>query len=151
MKKLLLSLFIALPILAYGQKIDRYVIIPGGNYFEAPSTNIQWTLGEFAVGNLTVGDLLLTQGFHQGNMVVTSNRGIPVEFVLKAYPNPVVDILVVETEKPNLKYRLVDIQGHIMENGIIHSSSFELDFTSFPSGIYFLWVEENQTHKIIKK
>jgi hypothetical protein len=137
--------------MAFGQKVDRYVVAAGGDYFEATSTNITWTLGELAIESFTVGDMFLSQGFQQGNMVVTSIRGIQAEFVLKAYPNPVVDILIVECEKQDLKYRIVDLHGKILENGTIRSLSFELDFTSFPSGIYFLWVEENQTHKIIKK
>jgi len=151
MKKLLLFFLIAMPVLTMGQSIDREVFAAGGDYFEATSTNIAWTLGELAIGNYTVGSLFLTQGFHQGNLEVTSIRRMQAEFVLKAYPNPVMDVLIVETEKQNLTYRLVDVNGNILENGTIISSSFELDFSTFPSGIYFLWVEENQTHKIIKK
>jgi len=151
MKKLLIFFLFAMPVLAMGQSIDREVFAAGGDYFEATSTNIAWTLGELAIGNYTVGSLFLTQGFHQGNMEVTSIRGVQPEFVLKAYPNPVMDVLIVETEKQNLAYRLVDVNGNILQNGTINSSSFELDFSSFSSGLYFLWVEENQTHKIIKK
>jgi uncharacterized protein (DUF697 family) len=151
MKKLLIIFLMAMPFLAFGQKIAHHVIAAGGNYFEAASTNISWTLGELAAENFTDGEMLLTQGFQQGNMIITSIRGIRAEFVLKAYTNPVVDILIVETEKQDLSYRLVDVYGKELENGTIRSLSFELDFTSFPSGIYFLWVEETQTHKIIKK
>lgn len=151
MKKLLIFFLFAMPFMLNGQSIDRQVFAAGGDYFEATSTNIAWTLGELAIGNYTVGSLFLTQGFHQGNMEVTSIRGAQPEFALKAYPNPVVDILIIETEKPNLEFRLVDVQGNIMETGTIHATSYELDLGTYPSGIYFLWVEENQTHKIIKK
>lgn len=151
MKKLLIFFLIAIPLLVQGQKIDRSVTAAGGDYFEATSTNITWTLGELVVGTYTVGDLYLTQGFHQGNMMVTDIGDFQAEFALKAYPNPVLDILIVETEKLDLEYRLIDIHGKVHESGTIRTSSFELDFTSYPSGIYFLWVEENQTHKIIKK
>lgn len=151
MKKLIIVFLISMPPLAFGQQIDRYVVAAGGDYFEATSTNITWTLGELAVESFTVGNMFLSQGFQQGNMMVTSSGGIPAGFILKTYPNPVVDILIVETEKLDLKYRIVDIHGKMLKNGNISSSSFELDFTSFPSGIYFLWIEENQTHKIIKK
>ena len=151
MKKLLIFFLIAIPLLAKGQKVDRHVTAAGGDYYEAASTNISWTLGEIAVGNYIVGDLLLTQGFHQGNMEVTSIGDFQAGFALKAYPNPVLDILIVETEKQDLNYRLIDIYGKVLKNGTIETSSFKLDFTSYPSGIYFLWVDENQTHKIIKK
>jgi len=151
MKKLLVFLLALLPVALSGQKVDRYVIVPGGEYFEAPSTTIEWTLGELAVGDLMVGDVLLTQGIHQGNLVVTSIRGPEPQIQLKAYPNPVLDILIVETEKQDLEYRVVDVNGRVLEDGKIRSVPFELDFTGFPSGIYFLWIEEYQTHKIIKK
>jgi hypothetical protein len=151
MKKILAFLIIAMPFGAFGQSIDREVVAAGGDYFEAASTNISWTLGEIVVGNLDNGDVYFTQGFHQGNLMVTFVGDNPAGFALKAYPNPVVDILILETEKLDLKYRLIDIQGSILQNGTIESSSYELDLTPLPSGIYFLWVEENQTHKIIKK
>lgn len=151
MKKLLIVFLIGMPLLTFGQRIDRYVIAAGGEYYETASTNISWTLGELVSDNYTVGDLFLTQGFQQGNMVVTSNREIEAGFILKAYPNPVLDKLIIESEKQDLPFKILDIHGKVLENGIIHSSSFELDFTSYSSGIYFLWVEENQTHKIIKK
>lgn len=137
--------------MAFGQQIDRHVVAAGGDYYEAASTNIAWTLGELVVGNYIVGDIFLSQGFQQGDMIISTIGEVPAGFVLMAYPNPVVDVLMIETEKLDLPYRLLDINGKLLKNGSINSSSFELDFTSFPSGIYFLWVEENQTHKIIKK
>jgi hypothetical protein len=151
MKKIIVILFIALPLGLCGQSIDRQVVAAGGDYFEAATTNISWTLGEMVVGNLDNGDVYFTQGFHQGNLMVTFIGDKPVEFALKAYPNPVVNVLILESEKLDLNYRLIDIKGNILENGIISSTSYELDLSPLPSGIYFLWVEENQTHKIIKK
>lgn len=151
MKKIIFFLLFALPFGVFGQSIDRQVVAAGGDYFEAASTNISWTLGEMVVGSMDNGDLYFTQGFHQGDLMVTFIGDNPVGFSLKAYPNPVVNILIVESEKLDLNYRLIDIQGNVLENGVINSSSYELDLTPFPSGMYFLWVEENQTHKIIKK
>jgi hypothetical protein len=151
MKNIITILFIALPIGVFGQSIDRQVVAAGGDYFEAASTNISWTLGELVTGNLDNGDLYFTQGFHQGNLMVTFVGEKPIAFALKAYPNPVVNVLIIESEKLDLSYRLIDVQGNILENGIISSTSHELDLSPLPSGIYFLWVEENQTHKIIKK
>jgi hypothetical protein len=151
MKKLLIFLLSAGPFLAYGQKVDRYIIVAGGEYYEAPSTSIVWTLGEVAVEHYTSGDMLLTEGIHQGNLIATPVPGIPAGIELKAYPNPVADILIIETEKQDLSYRLIDVHGRVMEIGTIRSSSFELDLSSLPSGMYFLWVESYQTHKIIKK
>jgi len=139
-----------MPLLTFGQKIDRQVIAAAGDHLEAASTSITWTLGELVTESFTSGNLFLSQGFQQGNMEVTSIRGIQADFELKAYPNPVMDILIVETEKLDLKYRLIDMDGKVLKIGTINSSSYELDFTGFPSGMYFLWVEENQTHKIIK-
>ncbi len=151
MKKLLIFFLTTGSFLAYGQKVDRYIIVAGGEYYEAPSTSIVWTLGELAVEHYTSGDMLLTEGIHQGNLIASPVPGIPAGIELKAYPNPVADILIIETEKPDLSYRLIDVNGQVMENGTIRSSSFELDLSSLPSGMYFLWVESFQTHKIIKK
>ena len=66
MKKLLIFFLIAIPLLLQGQNIDRSVTAAGGDYFEATSTNITWTLGELVVGTFTVGDLYLTQGVSSG-------------------------------------------------------------------------------------
>ena len=106
MRKRLSFLLLLLPLYGFGQSIDREVVTAGGDYFEASNTNIAWTLGELVVGNFTTGDLLFTQGFQQGNMMISSAGELPEGFELKAYPNPVADILIVESGIPEPFYRL---------------------------------------------
>ena len=150
MRKHLTLLFLLLPIFGFGQIIDRDVIGTAGETFEEGSILLDWTLGEVTTESLNVGSILLTQGFHQGNLEVNALPGQETVFELKVYPNPVTDILIIEAPIQDLDYRLVDANGRVISNGNITSDPYELDFTNQPPGIYFLWVDEHQTHKIIK-
>jgi type IX secretion system substrate protein len=151
MKRSFIFILIVIPFSVFGQSIEREVIAGAGDYFESISMNISWTLGELAIETFTSDNLTLSQGFQQGDLSVTAIPGPLLEFQLKVYPNPVVDILIVETKKLDVFYQLIDASGKVLENGFFSSDSNELDFTSIPGGVYFLQIEENQTHKIIKK
>ncbi|MDC7240182.1 MAG: T9SS type A sorting domain-containing protein [Spirochaetales bacterium] len=150
MKRIYILILLVIPIYSLGQSIDRQVVSTAGGTFESSSISISWTLGELAIGTFSVGDIMLTQGFHQGSLEVNSIEDIELNFKLKAYPNPVTDFLVIETDRLGVFFQIVDSNGKVLLNGNIENETQEIDFTNFTSGFYFLWIEGNQTHKIIK-
>ena len=151
MKKLLFPILILISIGAYSQSIDRSVVASAGNNVTTETTSISWTLGEIAVSTLTSEGLALSQGFHQGNLFIDAIEGAHPDFLLKTYPNPVIEKLIIESSKHNQLYEIIDINGRVLINGIITSNPFELDFTDLTNGVYFFRVEHRITHKIIKK
>jgi len=83
-----------------------------------------------------------------------------IDLVCKAYPNPVIETLQLEIggsvmpNSQNLNYKLIDINGKILENKNIETLNREsitrasITMKQFAQGIYFLKVYNNQ--KIIK-
>lgn len=150
MRKHCALMFLLFPIYGFGQSLDRDVIGSAGETFEEGSILLNWTVGEIVTESFSEGSLLLTQGFHQGNLEVNALPEHKLGYEIKVYPNPVTDILIVKTQKQDLNYRLVDANGRVISNDNINSDLYELDFTNQPPGVYFLWVDEHHTHKIIK-
>ena len=152
MKTLLISLLFTVPALSFGQNIDRDVVSSAGDNYETSTASLSWTLGEVASESYTSNTARLNQGFHQGNLFISSiDEELNLDFIIKAYPNPVLDILIVETQDQDNKYQIIDLHGEVIKNGIITSEKEEIDFTGLPSGVYFLSISGNKTHKVIKK
>lgn len=104
-------------------------------------------------------------------LVVTNNEGGKVYYYnqdmmsvnyfsrerIKYYPNPVKDKLVIEN--PDLKITSIsisDVSGKIVfSSREINSDKIEVDFSSFPKGVYFLTTELDgkilKTEKVLKK
>ena len=150
MKKLFIPILILISFESFNQTIERSVVSSAGNNVTTETISMSWTFGEIAVTTLTSEGLVLSQGFHQGNLFINSIEGVQPEFQLKTYPNPVIDKLIIESPGQNQLYEIIDVNGRVLNNGFITSNPFELDFSNLPSGAYFLRVEQKLTHKIIK-
>lgn len=152
MKKFILLFMILIPAFCFSQNTNQQVIASGGDEFKTSTAGLSWTLGEVVTSSLSTESHTLSQGFQQGNLTISTiiEEDVP-EIALKAYPNPVKDILIIETAELNLKYLLINVNGEIMINGIITSDHEEIDFTGFPAGIYFLSINQKKTHKIVKQ
>ncbi len=147
---LLLILMFSLKLSA--QDSLRSVIASAGDHWENDEIQISWTLGEVAVETWATDNLTLSQGFQQGNLFVTTMVDDQhLGFLIKAYPNPVKDILFVESQAPGFSYRIIDANGRIISHGKASSTIEELDFSHLAPGTYFIRVGKRSTHKIIKK
>lgn len=152
MKPILFILLATVSVISLGQNIDRDVVSSAGDDYETSTASLSWTLGELATESFTNTTNTLNQGFHQGNLFVSAiEEDIDLDFSIKAYPNPVKDILFVETNELEKEYQIINMNGEVVGNGIITSEREEVDFTNLPSGVYFISVDQKKTHKIIKQ
>ncbi len=75
----------------------------------------------------------------------------------KFYPNPVNGVMNVEFsggQGSELTYKIISSHGQLLEHSEIDDFRFGLDFTGFPSGLYYLEVIQNEkslTFKIIRE
>lgn len=133
-----------------GQEVDRYAIVSAGEEFTSETAVLNWTLGEMVTEIYYSDSLTLSCGFLQGRLMVTSNTDESLSCVLKAYPNPVCDILILETDAENQVYHIFDSNGKVLGSGTIHSTPVELDFSQYPPGVYILMVDQEEAYKIVK-
>ncbi len=155
---ILLLLF--LTFIGISELTAQEVISTSGGSFSGNSINVDWTLGETVTSTFISEDVIVTQGFHQSNLTVNavdllSDYGIMV----KVYPNPVPDILIIENKNTELKditLRLFDISGKMLIDKSVSEKKEDLNMQIYKPGNYLLKIyTENdlpvQYFKIIKK
>ena len=151
MKKQYFIILLLFPIMIHAQDVHQNVIGNSGDYYQNTQGSLTWTLGELMTQTFKNGDNTLTQGFNQSNLTVTSISKADFDFNIKVYPNPVTDILIIESDSQSLKYYLYNLIGEIISVGSLNNNREIVDFTSLPSGIYILQIGDVKTHKIIKQ
>ena len=72
MKKLLLIL-IALPMIGFGQVATPSVVSSSGDSYNNGGVMMDYTLGEIVVETFSNSANILTQGFHQGDLMVSTS------------------------------------------------------------------------------
>ena len=134
----ILFLFLCFPIFIFGQVTTPTVITNSGGTFSNSSIIMDFSIGELAVQTLQNNEIL-TQGFHQGDLKVTTaifNLGIKT----KIYPNPTTNFIIVELEKNvNADIKVYDINGKIViEDKLNDENQKQLDFSFLKQGNYLL-------------
>ena len=74
--------------------------------------------------------------------------------MFRTYPNPVSDIVMIESATSVNRYEIYDVKGAVVRSEAVDSNSFEINVNGLPSGIYFIkTVSEGmtQTKRFIKK
>lgn len=137
----------------------QQVVSAAGGSGTGQGIQVSWTLGETVIETFTGNQNILTQGFHQTRLVVTSVD--PLEYPglsLSAYPNPVSSILRLEcsgTEIWKATFRLVQSDGKLILFQKTGTLPGMIDMGSYAPGFYYLKVSrENgelvKSFKIVK-
>lgn len=156
-KKLyLLSLMLLGLFVAESQTLSSSVISVAGGYEKTPSgMSLSWTIGEPIVDPLRSGDLVLTQGFQQPDLKISTAFTDPgFEAALSVYPNPASDYLQLETdyEQP-IQFHLVDLSGKLINAGVWsqrHAVDVR-DLSAGPYALYFIAKERMVKSVLINK
>ena len=99
----------------------------------------------------------LAQGVQQ-TYEISATVGIKetsINLELSVYPNPITDYLTLKVDDfETLNFQLIDLQGKVIENKKVSSTSTSINVENLPKAIYFLNVVKNKqvvkTFKIIK-
>ena len=140
MKKLLLIL-IALPFIGLGQVATPSVVSSSGNSYSNGGIMMDYTLGEIVVETFSNSSNILTQGFHQGDLKVTT-AVVNLDIKTKIYPNPTTNFLIIELEKNvNAELLVYDINGKIViKDKLNEEQKKQLDFSFLNQGNYLLHI-----------
>ncbi len=155
---LILVTVIFLSTWANAQSISPFVIAPAGGEGSGNNMNIQWTLGEMMIETFEANDLILTQGFHQPHLIVTSVEELPgYEISIDAFPNPTSDLVNIRINDESfagLQYKLFDSNGRLVDTNTLENSITKINLSDKQPGVFFLIVskerKEIKTFKIVK-
>ena len=163
MKRTTLQLFrvlaLAVTLTGVSQAIRaQEAVLPGGNFHSNGTASISWSLGEAVIQTLRTTDNIITQGFQQSRLTVTSVKEIPgLKMIISAFPNPTnshINIKV-DGEIENLTFTVYDINGRVVMHGRVESNPTQVSFHQQSSGIYFIrMLKDNQevkTFRIVKQ
>ncbi len=164
MKRIFTAILCLALMHAFGQTSVLEVVSPAGGYFknESAGISISWTLGEPVIGTLlnTGANLMLTQGFQQGNLFGTDvpKPDLPT-LSIKMYPNPAIKEVTFEISNPEAKGKftveIYDLTGRkiLMENlgQFTDQEPKTLNVSSLKSGIYLVQAKVgDRVSKVLK-
>lgn len=150
----MLCLLLVLPIILQAQEI----VSSSGGYGSSASAKVTWTIGEPVTETVTGINSILTQGFNQGDLIITIIKEPELPGLnVKAWPNPVSDNLKIsigETELDNLNYILFDIGGKVVRQNKLKGVQSEIPMGNLTPSTYLLKIYRNNAEiaifKIIK-
>jgi len=151
-------LFAALFLISVGLGAQQ-VISSGGGSFTQQNVQMSYTIGEPVTETFVAGEKVLTQGFHQTRLVVTSIETAEyLPFSISVFPNPTHNTLNIRlSNEPNsmLSYTIFDVNGKQIfcaESDRVENS---FDVTGLAPGMYLLQIavgkEYNSSYRIVKQ
>lgn len=159
MKKNLLFLFACCVLnFSIAQSLSPEVISTAGTSFSNSSSILEWTLGEPVTSTLSNSSTILSQGFHQPNLLVTTIDNAVTNYSLTLFPNPTVDFVQLQIQNLANEIILIDlftIEGKLLQSQQINSSAnLQIDMSNYHSGTYLLSLKNNsdkiKSYQIIK-
>jgi hypothetical protein len=115
---------------------------------------LSYTVGQVIYTKNTGTNGSLTQGVQQPYEISTTAgiKETTINLELSVYPNPTTDYLTLKVEDyTELNYQLCDLQGKVIQNKKVSSTSMSINIEHLPKAIYFLNVtKSNQTIKTFK-
>lgn len=136
------------------QESNLQLVSSAGDSYQNENYQLDWSIGEIAVATFSGESQILTQGFHQGSLEIsTLINQTDLEISMKIYPNPTSSYIHLTTEanKQRLKVYITNLNGTTIFSGDINAIPWQFDFSGYASGTYLLMVsKENRTLKSFK-
>jgi hypothetical protein len=125
------------------QSIQPSVIASAGGSYANDHLQLDWTLGESVIETVAGGGFILTQGFHQPDVLHVSTLEIQDLGTLSLFPNPARDILHVTVDMKNntgLQLTIYNTLSQLIWSGpmIYHSDIESIDVSTWAAGTYFV-------------
>lgn len=163
MRKLIFTIFSALPVLAFSQSADRHVIGSAGTVQVTNDFNVSSTIGETIIATGEADGIILNQGFQQALDYGLTVEDPEFEFSATAFPNPTMDGVTLDLNAERvvaLNISLFDVSGkqYAVPSGnilLLGKVQKVIDMNGFASGVFFIRFtddtgELNKTIKVQK-
>ena len=116
-----------------------------------------YTLGEPVTFTFTNGPNLLTQGFHQNDLVVTEIDNLVSSEGITVFPNPTADFVQIQftNQSENNGYELFSAEGKLILSQLANSNSTaQIDMSTYSNGTYLLKINNKtsngKSYQIVK-
>lgn len=144
----LFSILFILMLIAPSKGHGQEVLATAGTYAEAAQGSLNWTIGEPLIATGIAGETILSQGFHQPLLMVTSVEAVDPKIALKLYPNPSSDLLnieLLETGGNDFEAVLFHPDGKALKRQRLDFQAVQvMNLQSLPAGTYLLSVFQDQ-------
>jgi hypothetical protein len=158
MKKPFFILSSALLFAGSGVAQTLELIGAAGEEAQNAQTQISYSIGELIVDEGNGNDFSVTQGYQQSNLTVTGVNNPEVSEMMRIYPNPTSDFIILESLEIDQieSLQLFDEKAALVwSNEKPNSDRVQISLESYAAGIYFLNVKTNTSktpsqYKIIK-
>ena len=144
-------------ILSIGIKAQEAVPATGGDALGSGGSS-SYTVGQAVYTTHTGTNGSVAQGVQQSYeiSVITGVNERDVHLEMSIYPNPTTNYLQLKVEDlEGLSFQLSDLQGKVIENKKVTTTTSNITMEEFPKAIYFLTVIKNnkpvKTFKVIKQ
>jgi hypothetical protein len=153
MRAKIFILFLLFSFELYCQTIKPDILASSGGSGNNEQISMSWTLGETFIDEYVTNDFALSQGFHQHPLRITTNTDETDQLIkMTAYPNPVNDILTIlitsDQKYARWEIEVFDARGRLITIRNSEKTSFEIDFSSFISGVYLVRVSNKDFTKV---
>jgi hypothetical protein len=158
--KTVLKLLVISWLVCFGSVIQaQQLVSTAGDFFQNNSGSLSFSIGELAIETFSTASIILTQGFHQTNLVAVSIKEMPgLDYEITVYPNPVQDFVTLKIPKEKLvgkQFKLYDTNGKLLQIKLIEATETEISFSKLAPATYFLKVGEGEkeikTFKMVKQ
>jgi len=139
--KLILFPLLTWATFSYSQTLSPSVIALAGGYEKTPGgMTVSWTLGELVIEPLRSDNLLLTQGFQQPELKVSTGFVDPAfTHGLSTFPNPTSLELFMQTDyQEAVSFRMVDMAGKLIKEGKWTHKNV-VDVSALSQGMYAIY------------
>lgn len=163
MKTLTVSIciiFTAVSLSTRGQSLSPEIISTAGESESSADIALSWTIGEVVTTTYSADDLILTQGFHQSEVVVVPIGEQTIEGLsLDVYPNPASQRLMIErqgSDKETMLLEIYNMEGvKVLTEKLMKGDKRKiLNINDLPSATYILRMTQDnkfRSFKIIKQ
>lgn len=115
---LLLLVMTAFPVsMLFTQSMDRSILGSAGQQNQVGTQQIEWTIGETISNYFQNGSIVISTGFHQGEVAIIDNIPTPIDnrFSLQIFPNPARDFIKIVNPPIQLeKLKIFDAAGQLV-------------------------------------
>jgi len=134
--KFILLLVFFLQFNLYGQ---NQLLSSAGNFDSNGEIQLSWSLGEPIISTFSTNELILTQGFHQTRLNLTST--ITPEFLadITIFPNPTRNYIYVDFGKNNnlpSNFYIYNLNGKLVMKGYIKSNYERIEISNLSNEMY---------------